>query len=48
MFDLTQETKQEVIQYLRSTGLIAEHATEEQLEAALDNVVAMVKRSFGF
>jgi hypothetical protein len=48
MFELTQETKDTVITYLLSTGLVKEDATSEQLEEALDNVVSIVKRQFGF
>ena len=48
MFELTQETKDSVIAYLRSTGLVVESATKEQMEEALDNVVSLVKRQFGF
>jgi len=48
MFDLTQETKDAVITYLLSSGLIKEGTTDEQLEEVLDNVVRIVKASFGF
>jgi hypothetical protein len=48
MFELTQETKDAVVAYLIQTGVVKEDVTTEQLEVALDGVVAIVKKQFGF
>ena len=48
MFDLTKETKDEIVKYLREAGVIKEGTTDLTLELVLDNVVTIVKRQFGF
>lgn len=48
MFELTQETKDAVIAYLRDSGVIVKEASDEVLEVVLDNVVSIVKKQFGF
>lgn len=48
MFELSQETKDSVVAYLRESGVVKDDVADEDLEAVLDNVVAIVKKQFGF
>ena len=48
MFDLTEETKAEIVKYLRDCHVVKEGVTDETLQAVLDNVAVLVKRQFGF
>lgn len=48
MFELTEETKNNIIAYLRESGVVVDEASDETLEVVIDNVVSIVKRQFGF
>lgn len=48
MFELSEETKANVVAYLRESGVVTMDVTDDQLEEVLDNVVAIVKKQFGF
>lgn len=48
MFELSQETKDAVVAYLRESGVVKDDVSDADLEVALDNVVAIVKKQFGF
>ena len=47
MFELTQETKDAVVAYLKDQLVVREGVSDADLEAAIDGVVAIVKRQFG-
>ena len=47
MFELTEETRNNVIALLREKMEIS-HYTDDELNSILDEVVAIVKKQFGF
>lgn len=47
MFELTQETKDAIISYLRTASVVDPDVTDENLNVVIDNIVTIVKRQFG-